>query len=545
MLLFCGGVALLQRHTAAQSPAAADVPRYALTIRVKPGAPRLAGEATITMPPDTARPSFVLAAMMRMESVELGDGNSFRRVQTDSTSLPGLRPEWGYVRWRVAEDIPPAAGSVTLRVRYSLDTAATGFVFGVDDAVTFASGINTAWYPQLEDGRSAATGRVRTKRGTGTMRFEVSEGVTVHAVGKPNATRTSSTRFTFDVNGAAYFNFAAGRFHVRTSQPSDGGLPSTATYYLSPRDSAGVYARQSLAVLKALTAEFGPYPFDHFAIVELPTDLAQRAGFAGASADGAIFTTSEYLNRPFNAAYYGHEIGHQWWGVAVRPTGPRGAMMLQEGLAQYGGLRAVEAIDGPQLARAFREHEYPEYFGQGGELYFRTVAGGHDAPLADLPTSEEWARDIADSKGFMALNVLSNEIGHDRLRSAFHEMVREFAPRRLTWADFVGAVNRAAGRDLSSFFGQWFDRSGVPEVSTELVRATREVHVRQPGETFAFTTDLEWFGSGCGMRTRIGVRTNDQRVAVPAGCRPDSVVVDPDYQVIRWTSALKEKYGKR
>lgn len=63
--------------------------------------------------------------------------------------------------------------------------------------------------------------------------------------------------------------------------------------------------------------------------------------------------------------------------------------MLSEGIAQYGALRAVEAIMGADAVRTFRKHEYPGYFGQGGELYFRTVAQGHDAPLADLPTSED------------------------------------------------------------------------------------------------------------------------------------------------------------
>ena len=60
------------------------------------------------------------------------------------------------------------------------------------------------------------------------------------------------------------------------------------TYYLAPRESAGTYAKHSLAVLRALSEEFGPFPYDRFAIIERPTDLAQRAGFGDASVEFGI-----------------------------------------------------------------------------------------------------------------------------------------------------------------------------------------------------------------------------------------------------------------
>ena len=545
---FILGSAIYSTPACSQGTAAVPAdPRVDLTVRLNPTAPRLAGEAVVTIPaPDTGRASFVLAEMFNVESVELRAGDAFRRARTDSAHLPGLRTGWGYIRHRILDDNPArgaSRGPLTFRVRYRLDTAATSNVFGIDDAVSFGSGINTSWYPQVEDGRSLNVGRVRTKRVTGSMRFEVPVGTIVHAVGAPNAGGTGPGRYAFDVNEPSHFNFAAGRFHVRSSVSAQGGPPAL-TYYLAPRDTAGTYARQSLAVLRALSEEFGPYPYDRFAIIELPTDLAQNAGFGGASIEGGILSTSEFLTKPFNAAYYGHEIGHQWWGVTIRPTGARGAMMLQEGMAQYGGLRAVELIDGPQAALGFRQREYPGYFGQGGELYFRIVDGGNDAPLADLPVNEEWARDIADSKGFMVLNALSNEMGRDRLRAAFHGILRDFAPRRLVWDDFVAAISKAAGRDMTWFFDQWFYRTGAPELVADLDRSARQARVRQLGEPYRLTLDLAFIGPGCEPRTRVTHSTRDERVPFPAGCRPDSVVIDPDYQVLRWTPALRERYPR-
>jgi len=545
------GIAWSAVAASAQSPPAA-LPQYAIKVRLQHSAPRLSAEATVELPaPDKGHASFVLAEMFTLESVEVFDGNVFRRPRMDSTFLPGTRPGWGNVRWQIHEENDrrrAAAKSLSARVRYRLDTAATALLFGIDDSVAFGSGINAAWYPQVEDGVSAIAGRVRTKRGTGTLEFEVPEGVTVYALGTPSlssAARVNQRRYAFGVSAPAYFNFAAARFHVRQSLPSSDGTPPTATYYLTRRDRAASYVTQSLLVLRALAAEFGAYPFPRFALVEIPSGLAERAGFAGASADGVIFTTSEYLDQRFNAAYYGHEIGHQWWGVTIRPVGPRGTWMLSEGMAQYGALRAVEAVAGADAARTFRQREYPGYFGQGGELYFRTVAEGHDAPLADLPTGEEWSRDIADSKGFMVLNALANEMGRDRLRAAVREILRDFRDRRLSWDDFLDVVTRAAGRDLSWFYAQWFQRIGAPELIAEVVHSARQIRVRQPSEPYRLTVELAIAGAGCGPRLKVTVASSDERVPLPAGCRPDSVVVDPDYQILRWTPELRARFDKR
>ena len=543
------GIAL-SAHAGCRPPAP-ELPSYAIRLRLQPVAPRLTAEATVTIPVLSSQPAaFVLAEMFTLESVEVLQGGNAHSARMDSTMIPGSRPGWGNIRWQIqhGNEAQTSGRPLSLRVRYRLDTAATALVFGVDDSVVFASGINAAWYPQIEDGPSSIPGRVRTKRGTGTLEVEVPDGVTVYALGTavdPSTTAQNGRRYAFKVETPAYFNFAAARFHLEQSPSVPGGTPSTATFSLRRRNTAGSYVAKSLAVLRTLTAEFGDYPFPRFALVEVPAALAERAGFAGASADGAIFTTSEYLDQPFNAAYYGHEIAHQWWGVTIRPSGPRGGWMWQEGMAQYGGLRAVEALDGPDGARTFRQREYPGYFGQGGELYFRTVAAGHDAPLADLPAGAEWARDIADSKGFMSLNALANEMGRDRVRAAFREVLREFRDRRLSWDDFLAVLSRAASRDLSWFSTQWFERTGAPELVADLGNHRQEIRLRQVGDLYRLTVELAVFGVGCRQRLRTTISALEARVPLPGGCRADSVTVDPDYQILRWTPELRARYRKQ
>ena len=104
-----GALTLCSAIACGQS-AATEVPRYDLTVRLKPTAPRVAGEAIVTVPaPDTGHVSFVLGEMFNVESVDLRVNNEFRRSRTDTAYLQGLRREWGYIRWRLLDDDPDNA----------------------------------------------------------------------------------------------------------------------------------------------------------------------------------------------------------------------------------------------------------------------------------------------------------------------------------------------------------------------------------------------------------------------------------------------------
>jgi hypothetical protein len=513
------------------------VPQYDLRVTLRQTRPRLSGEAVITLPSNTSDSvTFALGQHFRVLSVELREGSNFVRAsRVDSVLRPHTRAGWGTVSWTAHGRA--GAPATVIRVRYALDSAATAFVFGVSDDVVFGSGINTAWYPQIEEGTLSPSGRPRTLRSIGVLAFDLPQGFSVYTSGMQRAGR-------YHITKPAWFTFAAARYHVSSREAPNRRLPA-ATYFLKPRASSAEYTTKALQVLEVLEREFGPYPFDRFAIVEVPAELADRAGFAGASTDGCILATPDFLDQQFNSAYYGHEIGHLWWGVTVRTSGARGAWMLSEGMAQYGGLRAVEAIDGAAAAEEFRRNEHPGYLSQGGRNYFRTVAAGHDAPLADLPLDAQWSRDIVDSKGFMAWHALSQEIGAPVFQSALNAVVRDYNTPRVAWETFLEYVSRASGSDLSWFYAQWFARTGAPELSAELEPGRRAVLVRQSGDIYRLTVDLALAGPGCPRRYRTQIAQADQRVPLPPGCRADSVTIDPEYHVLRWTPELRAEFPIR
>ncbi|MDQ6888273.1 MAG: hypothetical protein M3068_13440 [Gemmatimonadota bacterium] len=546
-----GVVALGGRLGMAQGDTAA-LPRYDFTVTLQPAVRRIEVSGTIRLPASPVpRDSVAIALSERFPDLHvevLAPTESAGEARLSAVVRPYSRPGWGTTGWHIRPVQPiPAGEPVVLRFSYSGAGDLSAFVFSIG-ATSFGAGITTAWYPELEEAEPHPAGRLRGLRAMGEVSFVVPPPIVVHATGRPVGSAADSARgiYRFSVERPTYFSFAAGRYVVMPGAlpvSAEGRTLPTAAYFLRRRPMAREYARRALQVLRVLEREFGRYPFDRFAIVEVPAADAERAGFAGASVDGFILSTPAFLDQPFNTAYYGHEISHQWWGVTVRPTGARGVWMLSEGMAQYGSLRAVEALDGAEQARRYRTADYPGYFDLGGGIYFRLAGAHHDAALADLPADDALSRLLADSKGFLVWDVLAQEVGRDRFRATLANVVRLYTTRRITWDEFLGEVSRGAGRDLGWFYRQWFDRPGAPDWRMErLERVGDSVHVlvAQDTPSYRVRVPVRLSGTGCPRELRWveldGART---LVVLPARCRVDSLVMDATHDVIHWTPALR------
>lgn len=540
---------------------AADLPRYDVTVTLQPIARSIEVSGTMRLPPSAVpRDSLEIALSERFSDLHvevIEPAASAGAASLRAVVRPYARPGWGTTTWHIQPArLIPAGEPVALRFTYrgAGDLSANVFSIG---ATSFGAGIATAWYPEVEETEPHPAGRLRGLRGTGELTFIVPSPFVVHATGRPIGSPVDSARgvYRFLVLRPTYLSFAAGRYVVisraRSTGATDRTLP-TAAYFLRRRPTAREYARRSLQVLRALEREFGTYPFDHFAIVEVPEADAERAGFAGASVDGFILATPTFLDQPFNTAYYGHEISHQWWGVTVRPTGARGAWMLSEGMAQYGSLRAVEALDGPGQARRYRMADYPGYLDQGGGIYWRLAGAMHDAPLANLPPEGALPRLLADSKGFLVWDVLAHEVGRDRFRAILADVVHRYTTRRLTWDEFLGEVSRGAGRDLGWFYRQWFDRSGAPAWRVQRLEGpgrTRDTGgtldtvralVVQDTPAYRLRVPVRLHGGGCPRTLQYLVLKGEQTlVTIHARCHVDSLVLDPAHEVVHWTPALR------
>jgi hypothetical protein len=507
----------------AQNSSENSFPRYELEIDVAPTQHRLEGRGILWIPP----------ANESRESLRLRLGKNMRDFVIEvlapaesagSTTLERQAPNGDNNVWNVRPAKPfPAHQPVRLRCVWQ-GGERTSFVFYLGPEGSFASGINTAWYPVLESGL-----------GLGTLRITVPAGLIVHANGLQRGGSEERKRgiFRYECVAPSFFSFVAGNYTVARSE---GAIPIS-VYLLRPRSNINEYLAGSRQTIEVLSREFGPYPSGEFAVVEVPEKQAGEAGFTGASVSSFIMATGTFLDQRFNLAYFGHEIAHEWWGNLIRRRGSKGRMMMDEAMAQYGSLRVVETLAGASAAEQYRRTGYPGYYAeQSGFGYLKVLAAGKDFPLSSIPNDA--SRSLADGKGFQVWDLLSRTLGREQFRRILREFTKQYAFQRVTWEEFWHAIERGAGRDLSWFYEQWFERTGVPEWSLRWRQEGRLVRgeITQPLPYYRATLELQAEdGKGQKQSAFIEVVGAKTEFTLPVKFAAQAVALDPHFQVLRWT----------
>ncbi len=519
------------------------VPSYEMSLNLFPDEHRLEATGVMLLPPaGEPRQSIklILSDVMRNLRVEVLEPHV-----SAGTARMEQQASGETITWTVYPARPiPARAAVRLRFAYD-GGGQTRFVFHLGAEGSFAGGNSTAWYPQIE----------RDARATGTLRFSVPAGYTVFAPGTQTSARNAPPQseravYSFTIARPSYFSFAAARYRIERGRPSSSGVPISA-YLLRPRPRIGDFLGGCARVLDALTEEFGANPYGEFALVEVPTEQAGRARFEGASGEGFIFSNGNFLDADFNVAYYGHEIAHQWWGVAIGRKwweSSRGRLMLDEAMAQYGSLRAVEAIEGARAAERYRRTGYPGYMDfHSADGYFMVEAGGFDQKLSELPEGEI-SRIIADSKGFIVYDMLARTVGRENYRRILRSIVSRYAFSNLSWDEFLRLIEIGAGTNLRWFYTQWFERTGAPEWRLEWRQEGDSLRgaVTQLPPYFRVRVELLIEGDQENLTPTVELRGERTEFSFPVNFRARSVTLDPRFRILQRTPeyrALRSAMG--
>jgi hypothetical protein len=525
--------------------------KYELSVNLDPEAHRLQGQGTMTLPA-VNRPREVLQLALgelfedlRVEIVQPEPSAGQTRL---ARKLREWTPGWGTNEWTITPVKPIAAGvPVILRFSYSGGGGKTGFVFYVGPEVSFGAGISTAWYPELEeaisddDSNAKSETRLRGMRATGIVHFTVPKGHLVVASGKrvADASREQNGEFNFVVTQPVSFSFAAGRY-TRVGNDSDGAVSA---YVLRKRSTIQEYLSISEKVLSILSKEFGPYPYEKFALAEIPDEIAGNAGFQGASQEGLVITSSSTLDAPFNPNHYGHEISHQWWGNLIRRKGPRGNLMLDESMAEFGALRVVEQIEGKAAATTFRQRgDAGSALDQGAVAYFGIARAGLDYRLSELP--EQWiSRNLASSKGFLAIDLLSQAMGENSFRRALHRFTARYGFERVTWDEFLDTF-RKESPNVTPFIDQWFEQTGAPDLSLTWDVRGKRLHgfIRQPRGNYHLAIDIRILGEHCAtVDKQVQIEGPRAEFEFETAFSVKNVILDPEYRVLHSTPELQEE----
>ena len=436
----------------------------------------------------------------------------------------------GTVRYARIKLVEPVHRGDEVRLRFECRGAGKGYQIRIDPDVATASWTDV-WYPYPDDESVRSISQRMSVTGTTAIRMpadwrSLSAG---RLVGRTTEGDDAIETWRLDVPMAR--SFAAGPYDVSRHRIGD-------------RD---VTARQQAEMLglaiEAMEKRFGAFPFPNFGIAEVPR---KRFEWYAAFQQALIFVDSHGLRVPGgNLPLFAHEAAHAWWGSVVGSHGP-GGLLTTESLAQYGAVVAIEDIRGIDAATEFLNFSAPAYSSkQCARGYFEMIARGEDRPLSQLE-SGGWQHDLSDAKGHWVYHMLRQRVGDDLFFATLRSLIDTYRGRHMSLDDLRAAFVRAAGpeAELETFFEQWLDRTGAPELELQwtysptdrggLVEGT--IRQIQEGEPYhlPLTLELTRSGSPVGGEHVVELRSRLTEFSLAVEERVDEIVLDPHYQILMW-----------
>ena len=246
-----------------------------------------------------------------------------------------------------------------LKIKFACESEGDSSQFGINTQAAIASWVD-AWHPVpwFNPDESSLSSQAKSV-GTITLHMPagwrgVCEG---NLVSRDKVDDSVVEKWRCDT--AVARSFAAGKFTMAEQQV---GERSIRVYRLSNSGVSTHRLTQTIAdVLRNLEKHYGPYPYESYAIVEVPEGLGQ---FGAASLQGMILARPHWFKfADGSLPLFSHEMAHGWWGNLVGTGGP-GSILCSESLAQYSAALAIESLHGSEKATEFMRFSRDDYIAE-------------------------------------------------------------------------------------------------------------------------------------------------------------------------------------
>ena len=383
------------------------------------------------------------------------------------------------------------------------------------------------WFPYLEERMLSFSLRVNLPDGWSS----VSQGI-----GSTDGSRWQESAPQDDIY------LIAGRY----TRYEDATSPVTAEVYLRSPDPqlAQRYLQTTRDYIALYQNLIGPYPYTKFAMVE-------NFWESGYGMPSFTLLGPRVLRFPFILhSSYPHEILHNWWGNGVYVDYQQGNW--SEGLTSY-----------------LADHLIKEQRGEGAgyrretlQRYADFVHGGDDFPLTEFRGRHgDISQAVGYGKTLMFFHMLRLQLGDPVFIQGIRRFYRDNLHRIAGFDDLRAAFEAVGKQSLGSFFEQWINSTGAPDLQVS------EVEVHREGSSYAVQGTLQQKQSGkvFELTVPVAIQTEDERVSlfhlpmkqrrlsfnIPLQSNPLRLTVDPRFDLFRrlavgeTPSSLGQLFGAR
>lgn len=271
-----------------------------------------------------------------------------------------------------------------------------------------------------------------------------------------------------------------------------------------------------------------PYPYTQFTVVE-------NFWETGYGMPSFTLLGPTVIRLPFilNSSLP-HEILHNWWGNSVYVDYERGNW--SEGLTTFmADYWQAEVAGNDRGYRLNTLMAYSDFVTSDPTKDFplRTFKGRHNSS----------SQAVGYGKSMMLFQMLEFRLGKDSFKKAIQDFYQKNVFERVSFDEIQKSFERITNQDLSSFFSQWLDRKGAPQLNLVDVRvmhwfdgsfSTTYALSQTADENYDLAIPVIWkLENGEEVRQVARLTDKTQIYSLVSRSRPMHVAVDPDFKVFR------------
>lgn len=260
------------------------------------------------------------------------------------------------------------------------------------------------------------------------------------------------------------------------------------------------------------------------------------------SSMGMLFLSSRQFEgeRPVTLERLQREAALQWWGLTVGLKSFDDAW-LSQGLAEYSAFSLREGGLNNEQVEALRRELLEK------ALTFEQTASLLRAP-ANLDDQSTAYQHIMYAKGAFVYKLLRDTMGAKKFDQLLRTFLQEYRGKNASIDDFEKLATKVNGDNLRYFFARWVEGTGVPEFTSDyqIIRTrggkfVARGTIKENYDNLRLPVDIQLRSEGQGGLKTVTVQVDDASADfnIESTGKPLSVVIDPDYKLLRISPDLR------